>query len=218
MSGDRKAVVLIALLATAGAAARLEPAARDLGREVLGATDGWAAFSPGTTGGAAATDANVFVARNRRELIAALNNGVYPPASSTPSSTPKIIYVVGTIDANVDDDNRPLSCNDYNRNGYTLEAYLQTYDPAVWGMVPPSGPLEQARIASQQAQQARVRIHVYDNLYRLKKTDTYGYSWGVGIESGIYAEKNFFFTDTRSRPTGSSPGSTEPPSSRSRRR
>ncbi len=79
MSADRKALVLIALLATAGAAARLEPAARDLGREVLGATDGWAAFSPGTTGGAAATDANVFMARNRRELIAALNNGVYPP-------------------------------------------------------------------------------------------------------------------------------------------
>jgi len=39
------------------------------------------------------------------------------------------------------------------------------------------------------------QVHVYDNLYRLKKTDTYGYSWGVGIESGIYAEKNFFFTD-----------------------
>lgn len=366
MSAERKVVVLIALLATGAMTPRLEPAARDLGREVLGATDGWAAFSPGTTGGAAATDANVFVARNRRELIAALNNGIYPPPSNTPSSTPKIIYVVGTIDANVDDNNRPLSCNDYNRNGYTLEAYLQTYDPAVWGMVPPTGPLEAARIASQQAQQARVRIrvgsnttivgtskkatirggwldirgtatvnqtniiirnvtfedtfdcfpawdptdgsqgnwnsqydsislrnsdhvwidhnefadvttadetlptyfgrlwqvhdgqlditnasnfvtvtwnrfidhdkvmligssdgasadrgklkvtlhhnffeslgqrvprvrfgqvHVYDNLYRLKKTDTYGYSWGVGIESAIYAEKNFFFTD-----------------------
>ena len=91
MSAERKVVVLIALLATGAMTPRLEPAARDLGREVLGATDGWAAFAPGTTGGAAATDANVFVARNRRELIAALNNGVYPPPSSTPSSTPKII-------------------------------------------------------------------------------------------------------------------------------
>jgi len=39
------------------------------------------------------------------------------------------------------------------------------------------------------------QVHVYDNLYRLKKTDNYAYSWGVGIESAIYAEKNFFYTD-----------------------
>ena len=86
---------------------------------------------------------DVFVARNRRELIAALNNGVYPPPSSTPSSAPKIVYVDGTMDANVDDANRPLSCEDYNRNGYTPEAYLQAYDPAVWGTAPPTGTLRQ---------------------------------------------------------------------------
>ena len=145
-------------------AARLKPGTRDLGREVLGATDGRAAFALAASCRAAATDANVFMASAvRRELIAALNNGVYPPPSNTPSSTPKIIYVVDTIDANVDDDDRLLSCNDYNRNGYTVEAYCRRYDPAVWGMVLPSGPLEQARIASQQAQQARVRIRVGSN-------------------------------------------------------
>ena len=64
-----KAFVLAALVATAGAAARLEPAQRDLGREVLGATDGWGAFGAGTTGGSTATDANVFVVKNRRPVF-----------------------------------------------------------------------------------------------------------------------------------------------------
>ena len=89
----------------------------DLGRQMLDANDGWAAFGGGTTGGASADPQNVFVVTNRRELIAALNDGVYPPSSSTPSSTWKIIYVDGSIDANVDDDNQPLTCDDYNRNG-----------------------------------------------------------------------------------------------------
>ncbi len=139
------------------------PKHEDLGRATLASNDGWASFSTGTTGGSSATPDHVYVVHDRQELIAALNNGVYPPPSSTPSSTPKIIYVVGTIDANVDDNNEPLTCVDYERNGYTLEAYLATYDPAVWGRVPPSGALENARVASQQAQQARVRIRVGAN-------------------------------------------------------
>ena len=61
MSVDRKVVVLIALLASAGGAARLEPAARDLGREVLAPNDGWASLGAGTTGGAAAAHAEVYV-------------------------------------------------------------------------------------------------------------------------------------------------------------
>jgi pectate lyase len=127
----------------------------DIGREVLAPNDGWAAFSTGTTGGAAADDDHVFTVTNRQELLAALNNL---------DPTPKIIYVKGTIDANVDDNNQPLTCDDYATNGYTLEAYLAAYDPAVWGRTSrPSGPLEDARVASQQAQQARVRIRVGSN-------------------------------------------------------
>jgi pectate lyase len=135
----------------------------DLGREPLAPNDVWAAFSTGTTGGANASSDQVYTVSNRQQLIAALNNGVYPPASSTPSSIPKIIYVDGMIDANVDDNNQPLTCDDYARNGYTLQAYLETYDPAVWGRQLPSGPLEQARVASQQAQQNRVRIRIGSN-------------------------------------------------------
>jgi pectate lyase len=136
---------------------------RDLGREVLAANDGWASMSTGTTGGSTASANQVYTVHNRRELVAALNNGIYPPPSSNPSNVPKIIYVDGPIDANVDDNNQPLTCADYARNGYTLEAYLAAYDPAVWGRVLPSGPLEAARVASAAAQQARVRIRIGSN-------------------------------------------------------
>ena len=136
---------------------------RDLGHETLDANDGWASLTTGTTGGSNAATNQIYTVHNRRELVAALNNGVYPPPSSNPSNVSKIIYVDGTIDANVDDNNQPLTCTDYQRNGYTLEAYLAAYDPAVWGRVLPSGPLEAARVASQQAQQARVRIRVGSN-------------------------------------------------------
>ena len=136
---------------------------RDLGRETLAPGDGWASFSTGTTGGSAAAPEQVYLVRKRRELVAALNDGVYPPPSSTPSNAPKIIYVEGSIDANVDDDDQPLGCEDYYRNGYTIEGFLAAYDPAVWGRVNPSGPMEAARLASQAAQQARVRIRVGSN-------------------------------------------------------
>jgi pectate lyase len=97
-------------------------------------------------------------------LIAALNDGVPSSTSpANPSNVPKIIYVDGTLDFNVDDENRPLRCTDYYRNGYTLEAFVATYDPAVWGRVNPTGPLETARVASQAAQQARVRMRVGSN-------------------------------------------------------
>jgi pectate lyase len=135
---------------------------RDLGREILEANDGWASLTTGTTGGANASANQVYVVHNRKELVTALNNGVYPPPS-TPSNVPKIIYIDGTIDANVDDNNQPLKCSAYARNGYTLDTYLATYDPAVWGKVLPSGPLEAARVASAAAQQARVRIRVGSN-------------------------------------------------------
>lgn len=157
----RVACALIALVATTQAYAGRD---RDIGRETLHPQNGWAASGSGVTGGSAAAAEQVYVVTNRRELIAALNNGVPSSTSpSTPSNEPKIIYVKGTIDANVDDDNNPLACEDYYQNGYTLEAYLATYDPAVWGTEPPSGPLEDARLASRNAQQARVRIRPGSN-------------------------------------------------------
>jgi pectate lyase len=121
--------------------ARLDALVREgerLARETLAPDDGWAAFAPGTTGGADAAPENVFVVSTRRELPDALALG----------SVAKIVLVLGTIDANVDDSDRPLACGDYAAQGYSLEAYLTAYDPATWGRKVPSGPLETARRAS----------------------------------------------------------------------
>lgn len=157
-------VVLYVIAIVSAAVPAIASQERDLGRETLPPNDGWASLGTGTTGGASATPDQVYTVTNRQELIAALNNGVYPPPSSSPSNTPKIIYVEGTIDANVDDNNQPLTCQDYYRDGYTLEAFLAAYDPAVWGRdEDPYGPLEDARLTSRNAQQARVRIRVGSN-------------------------------------------------------
>jgi pectate lyase len=70
----------------------------------------------------------------------------------------------GTIDGNVNDENQPLSCEDYFRNGFSYDAFFEEFDPeGDWGRVDPSGPLEAARVASQLAQQARVRIRPGSN-------------------------------------------------------
>lgn len=158
------AILLLALVATS-MPVMAHGNEGDLGREVLPPNDGWAASGDGTTGGSLADPAQVYVVTNRAELIAALNNGVPSSTSpSNPSDEPKIIYVDGTIDMNVDDNHQPLACEDYYQNGYTLEAFLAAYDPAVWGTEEePSGPLEDARLASRNAQQARVRIRIGSN-------------------------------------------------------
>jgi hypothetical protein len=60
----------------------------------------------------------VYTVTNRQELVAAFAAG----------STPKIVFVSGTIDANVDASNQPLPCTAYEVPAYSLEAYLATYD------------------------------------------------------------------------------------------
>jgi pectate lyase len=44
------------------------------------------------------------------------------------------------------------------------------------------------------------QVHVFNNYYVIKKVPNYGYSWGVGRESAIYAENNFFRTDLETTP------------------
>jgi pectate lyase len=162
---QRKTILIFAALVCMAASYAHAHSQPDIGRETLHPQNGWAASGSGVTGGSAAVPEQVYTVTNRRELIAALNNGVPSSSSpSNPSNEPKIIYVKGTIDANVDDENNPLACTDYYTNGYTLESFLATYDPAVWGREEePSGALEDARIASRNAQQARVRIRIGSN-------------------------------------------------------
>lgn len=133
---------------------------RDIGRATLGANDGWGAYGTGTTGGADATEGNVSTVSNRQELIDALGGD---NDSNRHNDTAKIVYVDGTIRANVDAENDPLACADYAVDGYTREAYLEQYDPQTWGSKAPSGPLEQARARSQDNQAERVRINVGPN-------------------------------------------------------
>jgi pectate lyase len=168
MNTARRGAVLLSILSIGFPALGAAPAAPvpDAGRNVLPADDGWAsvptgALPTGTTGGSAASPARTLVVNNRAELVAALRY---------PDPTPKLVYVRGVIDANVDDSNKPLSCRDYERpdpqtgEAYSLFAFLTMYDPAGprGKLAPDSGP-ENARAASAAAQAARVRIRVPAN-------------------------------------------------------
>ncbi|MGY5485682.1 pectate lyase family protein [Paenibacillus sp. ALE2] len=146
------AVLLFATLAPMGAPAH---AASDIGKETLGSKNGWAAFSTGTTGGATATSSNTFTVTNRKQLVDALGK--------SSNTTPKIIYVKGTINANVDDNNKALGLNDYKDPKYDFNAYLKAYDPSTWGKKVPSGTLEDARKASQKNQASRIVIEIPSN-------------------------------------------------------
>jgi pectate lyase len=129
----------------------------NLGRQVLPANDGWAASGPGTTGGSTATDDQVYVVDSRAELIEALGGD---NATNRTNATPKIIYVKGRIDGF---EGLANDCADLTDPAYSLDAYLAAYDPAVWGRVNPSGPLEEARVRSVANQTRYTQINVGPN-------------------------------------------------------
>lgn len=124
-----------------------------IARQTLPKGDGWASSDTGTTGGATAPRSSVVTVHTRDQL-----------AQAVAGDAPKIVFVAGQIDANTDASGRALTCADYARDGYTLQSYLQTYDPAVWGRESePSGPVEDARRASQQAQAEQITIRIGSN-------------------------------------------------------
>ncbi|MGW7515516.1 pectate lyase family protein [Streptomyces sp. NPDC054796] len=124
------------------------------GDVVLPEGDGWASLEGGTTGGAGADKAHTHTVRTRAQLAAALEKA---------GDEPTVIKVKGTIDGNTDDRGRPLSCEDYATDGYTLEKYLAAYDPETWGDKDPEGPMEDARLASSARQKERVALRVPSN-------------------------------------------------------
>jgi pectate lyase len=135
------------------------PPGPDPGRQVLPEKDGWASADGGTTGGAQATPDQVYTVTNREQLIQALGGD-----NSGADATPKIIYIQGTINGNEDDSGNALTCANYITGGYSLAAYLQTYDPAVWGRTTkPAGPLEDARHASERNQARQIQIFLPPN-------------------------------------------------------
>lgn len=121
-------------------------------------TGGWADYGSGTTGGAEASDEHIFVVTNKKELLNALDGGV-----NGNSDTPKIIYIKGTIDINVDENNNPVGREYYADPEYNLDAYLEAYNPENWGWGPLHGPQEEARIRSQRFQASEVKLHVGSN-------------------------------------------------------
>ncbi|WLW53613.1 polysaccharide lyase family 1 protein [Streptomyces sp. YU58] len=129
----------------------------DLYHQTLAAKDGWASSGTGTTGGAKADAAHTFTVSTRAQLVKALGS-----ASDT---TPRIIKVKGTIDANTDAAGKKLSCADYaSGTGYSLTSYLKAYDPAVYGRSKlPSGGQETARAAAQKKQAANIVFKVPAN-------------------------------------------------------
>jgi pectate lyase len=132
-----------------------------LARQPLAPNDGWASAGAGTTGGAAADDAHISVARNRAQLIAALGGDA---ATNGTNAVPKIVFVSGRFSLSTDDAGRPLDCAAYADPSYDLDSFLRAYDPAVWGRTSkPAGPLEDARVRSAKRQGDRIKLDVGPN-------------------------------------------------------
>jgi pectate lyase len=161
------AVMCLSAIVGTSAPAMAAPKGQDFGRQTLSPNDGWAAFGtnnlgqPGTTGGASADAEHVFVVDTWQEFRDALGG-----SSARGDKTPRIIYVQGEINANTAPDGTVLTCEDYARGtGYSLEAYLQAYDPATWGRTRrPTGALETARAAAAAQQAAQIRQYVGSNV------------------------------------------------------
>jgi pectate lyase len=171
----------------------LAAAPADPGREVLAPNDGFAAMPTaalplGTTGGSNASTARTVTVATRGELVAALKY---------PDPTPKIVYIKGLIDANVDDSNTSLNCRDYQRSdpatgeSFNLYAFAAMYDPTgPWGRRTPFGGQENARLASVAAQEKRVHILVPPNttIYGLGADATLVGAWldihPAGLDAG----------------------------------
>lgn len=122
-------------------------------------TGGWADYGTGTTGGLEASEEHIFTVTNKKELVDALNGG---PRGR--HDTPKIIYIQGTIDINVDANNNPVGRDYYADPEYCFESYIEEYSPENWGFEKePYGPLEDARARSAANQANAIRLRVGSN-------------------------------------------------------
>jgi pectate lyase len=141
--------------------------------------DGWAGFTaPASPGGYGATADHEYTVRNRSGLVNALNLG-----GTSPSATPKIIYVDGAIDLSVDDADNPLTGWDYlDEAGYgsaypTYEAFCDAY-AAGCTAAGPDTTLETVRAAAHARQKAAVVIKIGSN------TSILGVGSTAAIENG----------------------------------
>lgn len=159
-------------------------------RAALPEGDGWAASEGSTTGGAEATPDHIYTVSDRAELIAAFADA---------GDAPKIVRIDGTIHGNADAAGDPIGCETYRTDGYTLDKYLDAYDPATWGMEDvPSGPMEDARLASAAQQKAAVNVYVPSNTTLVgagKDATVIGASLQIQNASNVIV-RNISFEDT----------------------
>jgi pectate lyase len=152
----------LAISAPAGAAPSpvsdptAQTAQTPLERQVLAEGNGWASEGTGTTGGSAADDAHVYDVSTKAELLAAF---------AAAGTQPKIVRVHGTINANTTADGSALTCENYAEGtGYSLEQYLQDFDPATYGRSQePAGPQESARRLAAANQAKTIRWDIPSN-------------------------------------------------------
>ena len=124
-------------------------------REALPKQDGFASVGNGTTGGANATEQNVFKVTNKKEFVSALKN--------RKNTTPKIVLVYGTIDFDTDDNGKPLTMKDYMVDGYDFQQYLETHKPQSKAPKSLKDEQEAKRKASQKNQSQSITVHVPAN-------------------------------------------------------
>ncbi|GGM06788.1 pectate lyase family protein [Micromonospora yangpuensis] len=194
-TGTHTAASVAAHTAAAGAQPKVPLAARLLGRQALPAGDGWAAAGPGTTGGSTATADQVHLVRDRAGLVRALGGD---NATNRFNATPKIIYVEGAVDGFEGPDGAPLGCDDLADPEYSLPAYLAAYDPAGWGRVAPSGPLEAARVRSVANQTRQTQINVGPNttIVGLRGATLTGLTLMIDTANNVIV-RNLTFDDAR---------------------
>ena len=124
-------------------------------REALPKQDGFASVGNGTTGGANATEQNVFKVTNKKEFVSALKD--------RKNTTPKIVLVYGTIDFDTDDNGKPLTMKDYMVDGYDFQQYLETHKPQSTSPKSLKDEQEAKRKASQKNQSKSITVHVPPN-------------------------------------------------------
>src|SRR4051794_21459019 len=133
----RSAAVLGAAGALLFTAVPSAAASDELGREVLGAQDGWAAANGGTTGGSAATPDHVYDVSTWDGFRAALGG-----QAARGDTTPRIVYVHGVLDAERRLPDGRVDCAAYQAPGFDMQQYIAAFDPEKTNWAVPAGPLE----------------------------------------------------------------------------
>ncbi|MCT8389951.1 pectate lyase [Leuconostoc holzapfelii] len=143
-------------------------------------------FGGNTTGGSQATAAHTYTVADRASLLKALGG--------ENNATPKIIYVSGKIDMNVNDQGQTLTAADYAQGtGYNFERYLAAYAPSTWGKKKLSGVQEADRLQAQKNQAAQVVVKVPANTTIIGEPGAQFIGGNLVIQKGNVIVRNLYF-------------------------